>query len=236
MSKMSLAVQKIADGESGTRELSLIADGARMLAEARDLFEVQQVRGLAKAAVAYAKAKDLGEDAVRSANRIVILATLRLGQEIVTGQERGEIAKAGKPVNVVDADNKPAVTLPELGIGRDLSSVGQRFARNVEAIVDYAHQADMPTQAGALRAITQESENALVQAVETPEDRYRESVDRIDRLMGDALTLAERTDLTKPDREKLSGRAAYLTRILKGTYDDETFDAARDYPQPRLIG
>lgn len=220
------------------REVALIADGARLLAEARDLFEVQQVVGLAKAAVAYARAKDLGEDAVRSANRIVILSTLRLGQELTAGQDRQEIARPGAnqhTLEVVDGGDNLA-TLSDLGISRDLSATAQRFARNMQAIVDYAHQADMPSQAGALRAIAQESEAALVQAVDTPEDRYRESVDRIDRLMADALTLAERTALTKPDREKLSGRAAYLTRVLKGTYDDETFDASRDYPQPRLIG
>lgn len=144
---------------SEPRELSLIADGARLLAEARDLFEVQQVIGLAKAAVAYARAKDLGEDAVRSANRIVILATLRLGQELVAGRDRGEIATAGEPISQMSkgATSDLPATLADLGISRDLSSTAQRFARNVQAIVDYAHRADMPSQAGALRMIAQES-------------------------------------------------------------------------------
>lgn len=136
-----------------TRELALIAEGARMLAEARGLFEVRDVRSVAVAAVAYARAKDLGEDAIRSANRIVILATARIGEEIVAGQERGEIATAdgGRPVSVTAADTSPA-TLPELGISRNLSSTAQRLARAGERVREYLDASPDPTLAGAVRA------------------------------------------------------------------------------------
>ncbi|MBA2439589.1 MAG: hypothetical protein H0V50_02815 [Thermoleophilaceae bacterium] len=139
------------------RELALITEGARMLAEARDLFSVRDVRSVAIAAVAYARAKDLGEDAIRSANRIVILATARIGEEIIAGQERGEIATAELGVNqhsgegVSGEDTLPA-TLGYLGISRNLSSTGQRLARQPEAVRQYLDTAADPTLAGAVRA------------------------------------------------------------------------------------
>jgi hypothetical protein len=120
--------------DRGSRELDLIAGGARMLAEARDLSEIRNIRSIAVAAAAYAGARDLGQDAVLSASRIVVLATERLG-EIIAGQERGEIAKQsdGRPVSVGPSDTSPA-TLDELGISRDLSSAAQRLASHPEVV------------------------------------------------------------------------------------------------------
>jgi len=155
-----------------SRELALLADGARMLAEARGLMEVRDVRSLAIAAAAYARAKDLGEDAIRSATRIVILSTVRIGEEIISGQERGEVATQGTygegRTRDVDGDDisQPA-TLADLGVSRDLSSTAQRLARNPEAVHDYLERAAEPSLAGAVRAVGIVADDALDAAMDS---------------------------------------------------------------------
>ncbi len=112
------------------------------------------------AAVAYARAKDLGEDAIRSASRIVILATVRIGEELIAGQDRGEVAKRPDGTAIrdhVDGDDMVPATLSDLGISRDLSSTAQRLARHPEAVADYLGHAAEPSLAGALNALIREA-------------------------------------------------------------------------------
>ena len=127
---------------SDARSLALILDGSRMLAEARDLFAVRHVRALAVAATAYAKARDLGADAIRQASTIVILATERLGEEIAAGQEAGTIATAGGSPILRAAEDRPA-TLADLGITANLAAASQRLAAD-PAAVDAAPSAPSP--------------------------------------------------------------------------------------------
>jgi hypothetical protein len=175
-----------------------------MLAEARGLLEVRDVHALAIAAAAYARARDLGEDAVRSASRIVILATVRIGEEIAAGQEAGTVARPNQPVSqYVDGPDIPPATLPELGISRDLASTGQRLAAHPDAVRDYLAETSVPSIAGALRAAARdadEAEGELFGRFLTPEevpigaawDDLREVIRLVGRLAAqyDATTLA----------------------------------------------
>lgn len=170
------------------RELSLIADGARMLAEARGLFEVRNVRSVALAAVTYARAKDMGEDAVRSAQRIVILSTVRLGEEIAAGQERREIANPSDRPAIVASDSSKA-TLKDLGISLDLSSNAKRLAANPEAVRHYLDHAAEPSLTGALHAVSVESGkswDATVQAMSSPATIRAAGIDRFHAHLQDA--------------------------------------------------
>lgn len=187
-----------------SRELALLADGARMLAEARGLMEVRDVRSLAVAAAAYARAKDLGEDAIRSATRIVILSTVRIGEELIAGQERNEVAKAGgdRMTIITNDDNGPA-TLPELGISANLSSTAQRLARNPEAVHDYLERAAEPSLAGAVRAVGIVADGEL------------------DEAMGSLLTDTQRRSqwLTQATASLASARE-YLNRLAPMTQEE----------------
>ncbi|MEO7118429.1 MAG: hypothetical protein ABIZ34_05590 [Candidatus Limnocylindrales bacterium] len=181
-----------------TRELDLLTDGARMLAEARGLFEVRDVRSVAIAAVAYAKAKDLGEDAVRSASRIVILSTVRLGEELIEGRERREIATqtTGGNRSLPDGEAPPA-TLDDLGITYDLSAIAQRLARQPEAVNAYIADAPLPTLAGAERAARDAAgvqwETAIMGMV-SPETLRASSVDRFQAALQGAIAALEAID------------------------------------------
>ena len=84
---------------SDDRSLALILDGSRMLAEARDLFEINHVRSVAIAATAYARAQGSRRrcDPLRRRHRRPG-DRRRIGEEVIAGQERGEIAKPGASV------------------------------------------------------------------------------------------------------------------------------------------
>jgi hypothetical protein len=60
--------------------LALLESGARMLAEARSLDDLRHVRDVAVAAAQYARARDLGLEAVRYATAIAAKATRRIGE------------------------------------------------------------------------------------------------------------------------------------------------------------
>ena len=174
---------------SDDRSLALILDGSRMLAEARDLFAVRHVRALAVAATAYAKARDLGADAIRQASTIVILATERLGEEIAAGQEAGTIATAGGSPILRAAEDRPA-TLADLGITANLAAASQRLAADPAAVDAYLTRRDvMPTMRGALRAVAGvEPVDALLVAVDADDaadlraDRVRELFGHLERV------------------------------------------------------
>lgn len=81
MSKLSLGVQK-AIPQPAPREssLALLSDATRMLAEAKTLDELRQIRDVAVAAAAYARAHQLGRDAQRYAVEIAARASRRMAE------------------------------------------------------------------------------------------------------------------------------------------------------------
>ncbi len=86
---------------------AVLSQAARMLAEARSLDDVKAIRDRAEAARAYAKAADLGDDAVGYASAIKLNAERKAGQLLAEMREAGERARPG------DATSQ-AVTSPSL--------------------------------------------------------------------------------------------------------------------------
>ena len=80
-------------------QLAKLSQAAQLLAEAKTLSEVQNVKDLAEAARQYAKALDLGTESLNYATEIKLRAERRLG-EMLTQAERG---KAGRPSKEIAA-------------------------------------------------------------------------------------------------------------------------------------
>ena len=103
--------------------LTLLSNANRMLAECKTIDEAKNLMDIASAAKHYAQKHKLGKEAVGHAQEIEIRAEILLG-EFLTQMEKN---KGGKPVNSEDRLEKP-VTLPEIGVTRNLSSESQRLA------------------------------------------------------------------------------------------------------------
>lgn len=169
MSKMSLGVQKVAaaphaleEPSTEPRSLQVLANGTRMLAEARTLEDLKQVRDAAVAAQAYARAHQLGTEAQKYAGEIAIRAETRMGAAITTGQAEGTIARQGAHVT---GDNMRG--LPELGITRPQSHHAQTLAAYSDQVETYLTGAAVPTISRARR--TARDADAKARRMSAPE-------------------------------------------------------------------
>lgn len=108
------------------RSLIAISHASRMLAEAKSLDDVKQIRDLAEAARVYARAHQLGIEAENHAAEIKLRAERKGGELLVESAESGERQTGGNPQLSRDATVAP--TLAELGITRDQSSRMQAIA------------------------------------------------------------------------------------------------------------
>lgn len=125
MSKLSLGVQKVADSMDGPRSLVAIGEATRMLSEARTLEDVRQIRDLAEAARVYARAHNLGIEAMNYAAEIKARAERKGG---ILLSEPGLRDPGGRGPRV---ESNPATQLPklaDLGISKDQSSDWQAIA------------------------------------------------------------------------------------------------------------
>jgi hypothetical protein len=106
--------------------LTRLSTATRMLSEARNLDEVRQIRDMAEAARAYAKAADLGDEAIGYATAIKLDAERKAG-DIVAKMERA------KPGQADGSGRRPsAPTLADLGVTKSQSSRWQALARMPE--------------------------------------------------------------------------------------------------------
>ena len=154
---------------------------------------------------------------MRSASRIVVLATQRLGEEIAAGQERGEIARPGQPRNVEATDMIPPATLAELGISRDLSSAAQRLAGHPEVVDEYLAEPGVPTLAGALRAVASrvaKEEGEFLERL-APEAAHENRVLETLGLLDQAATLVIKSRPYSEDEVgRLSSKARYVLAVI----------------------
>lgn len=93
--------------------LITITEATRMLAEARSLDDVRQLRDVAEAARVYARAHDLGLQAENHAAEIKLRAERRIAEMVRDARQAGELADAHRPKEVSDAR-----TLPDFGLDR----------------------------------------------------------------------------------------------------------------------
>ncbi|HEY8869784.1 MAG TPA: hypothetical protein VIM30_10370 [Candidatus Limnocylindrales bacterium] len=110
---------------------------------------------------------------------MVVLATVKLGQLLIEGRERGEVANPGRPTNVdvddylnanyelagrpewiyplrfpqIPGPSGTPTTLADLAISRDLSWTSQRLARHAEEVLAFVEHSAELSVAGALRRI-----------------------------------------------------------------------------------
>jgi hypothetical protein len=87
----------------------------RMLAEVASIDDAQRLINFAEMARVYARQSKLGTSAINHATIIKVRAEARLANIVDEGQERGEIAEAGRPENVRAPDIS---SLDDLGIER----------------------------------------------------------------------------------------------------------------------
>ena len=113
-----------------TQQLTVLEEGTRMLAEARTLEDVRQVRDLAVAARAYAKAHGLGEEARKYAGMIVVEADIRRGEILREMAENGERSDGGR----TSTKTGLVPTLADLNTTKKESAAAQVLADEAEAV------------------------------------------------------------------------------------------------------
>lgn len=150
----------------GSQALARIGQAARLLAEARNLTDIQAIRNMAAAAEAYATAARLGSEAVNHAAEIKLLAERKAGELLRTmpKQNGGDAKRATALHNTVLASGAPP-TLADLGITPIQSSRWQALAR-----VDDATFSELVEEAKAEGSV---STGALVSKVRSHEARER---------------------------------------------------------------
>jgi len=122
---------------TGPRDLALIEDAARMLAEARSLDDIRDIKSLAVAAQAYARKNGLGLDAQNNAGAIAIEAGIRLGEVLAEMRENDARAsrggdRGGERTSQNGTFDPP--TLADLGISRRESAQAQALAASADEV------------------------------------------------------------------------------------------------------
>ncbi len=151
--------------------LAKLETATRMLAEARTLDEVRQIRDLAEAARAYAKAAGLGDEAIGYASAIKLDAERKAGQVLADMKAKGERA-AGRPEK-----QSPPVTLPDLGVTPMQSSRWQALARLPELEYREVRQQVASRSRGATERASREAVasefDQVVEAAQTEASRRK---------------------------------------------------------------
>lgn len=133
-------------------------EGARkLLAEARTIGEAKHVADIAHAAKVYAQRQKLGEEAVRSANAIVLDAERRIGEMLRATQKnvgsqgvlRGRDSSGG--TRKVPPEST-AARLDDLGLDKKLSSRAQKLAKLTRETFEQVKSGDV-TLAAAFREL-----------------------------------------------------------------------------------
>jgi phage N-6-adenine-methyltransferase len=148
----------IIEQHAGDERLPALIDRAQQrLIAARSSAEVLEAKGLAEAALHYAKVTKAANDTHADCLRIIVRAEIRMADEIDAGQECGAVASAGGDPIVRRLDNGPT-TLAELGVDRrrleewrETRNAGMYFVESV--IGDVLADGRTPTKADIQRAI-----------------------------------------------------------------------------------
>ena len=201
--------------EFQTATLPILIDRAsRALLDAKTSAEVLEARDMARVAYDAAKAKgryakgkeayDEVMQAVRAAQakaqEIAIRAEMRFIEEYDSAKERGEVASAGKPVNVSDGNDKPTaadlnVTRKETHQARKLLEAEKASPGKAKAAIeDIVARGEEPTRAKVQREVV-EKPAALAKVPAAPIDPERRKLAKLtpDALIDEVLGL--RADL-----------------------------------------
>jgi hypothetical protein len=155
--------------------LAKLSTATRMLAEARTLDDVRQIRDMAEAVRAYAKAAGLGDEAIGYASAI------KLDAERKAGQLLAEINRA-KPGQETRRDsNEPQLsTLADLGVSRAQSSRWQALGRLPdEAYADVRKRVETRARTAEsvpVSEVVADDEETALERFQTEEQRRRAAV------------------------------------------------------------
>lgn len=141
------------------RDLVLVSDAARMLAEAATLDEIRQVLNLAEAAKRYAKKAQLGLDAQNRAAAISLEAQAKAAEALDQARAAGDLAGEGGDQKSLSARSTVIPTLDTIGVSRDEAASWAKVAAvPTERIRNYVASAsesgEEVTRAGLLRYVT----------------------------------------------------------------------------------
>ena len=107
-----------------------LESATRMLAEARTLDEIREIRDTARAAQEYVKAKRLGEEAEKHAASIRLEASRRMGMVLQEAKDVGELSRGAAQTQ---SQTATTFTLNDIGVTKDESSSMQTLARVPDA-------------------------------------------------------------------------------------------------------
>ena len=186
---------------SEPRDLVLLSDVQRALAQAQSVDEVCQLRDRAAAVRAYARKAKLGQDILFNAATIKLRAERRLGEIL----QQTELAKASPgnqhtQADPMSPDKDLPVTLKELGLTKSESSRSQQIAELPEEAFEQYLQKSIaakrePTMAALLKLVGKRGSssqnsgkfspsNVPVPAGRAPSRRYATGLMNLNGLLG----------------------------------------------------
>lgn len=212
--------------EFQTATLPILIDRAsRALLDAKTSAEVLEARDMARAAYdaakskgRYAKGKEAYDEvmeAVRAAQgkaqEIAIRAEMRFIEEYDSAKDRGEVASAGKPVNVSDGNDKPTaadlnVTRKETHQARKLLEAEKASPGKAKAAIDgIVARGEEPTRAKVQREVVEKpTKPAKEPAAPIDPERRKLAKLTLDALIDEVLGL-------RADLADAKAKAAKLT-------------------------
>jgi hypothetical protein len=157
--------------------LPAIIDRARSkLAEARTSAEVLEAREIADLALHLAKLRHAALDTYVACVLLISAAERRIGDEIIAGKERGELAPGHRPKK-----GSEAATLSDLGLTKDQSADYQAVARTPEKVIKDALQAEAAAGKEPTKATVKRAVKAHQADKEEAPKQSKSAHDRIDR-------------------------------------------------------
>ncbi len=160
-------------GPPAERILSLqtLGEASRMLAEMQSLEDVRQIRGLAEAARAYARAHHLGIDAENHAGEIAVEAAIRQGEILDDMLEKGLRRGPGRYGRGKSSIVEPLPSFPELGTTKSESAVVHRLAARKVAVRAWREEASKKEEKTPKERISVAAAVRVVKAAEREEKR-----------------------------------------------------------------
>ena len=133
------------------KDLVLLSKARQQLALAKDLPEIKQIKDVAKATLAYAKAKGLSKEIQDEAGVLINEDCIEFSKMKRAGQKAGEIKTQAT------AKSSEKKSLDNFGVKKEESYINDKFAKNekvtLEIIEDLRRQDIRVTEGAVLKEI-----------------------------------------------------------------------------------
>ena len=122
-------------------ELAKIDKLKTQLSQSENIVEVKTIRVLAQTLAKEAK-KAKNNDVLWQATAVQLDAERMMGERLITGFDSGMFSEGGRPSETCTIESTGLITLPDIGISRNESSLWQRLAKlNVDDYEEAKHKA-----------------------------------------------------------------------------------------------